>query len=217
MKKILVLAIAFVFVAAGAAMAGVLHTAHDLSTYTGVDDQQALGHGVTSNTDETCVHCHSPHGTSSTAMGTVDATKNILFNRAVGSGENGTKTCMACHDGSIGTLVNNPGTGLAGSATIVYNGTAGAGAGNNTLWESIGMGGKGSNSHPINIGPGSEPDFVTSSTVMMSNLAAGYVKNVSNADTVQCTSCHEPHRTTYGLFLRSTNAGSALCITCHIK
>ncbi|MBF0330066.1 MAG: cytochrome c3 family protein [Nitrospirae bacterium] len=34
---------------------------------------------------------------------------------------------------------------------------------------------------------------------------------------VECATCHDPHKTTNGYFLRTTNAGSALCLTCHIK
>ena len=35
--------------------------------------------------------------------------------------------------------------------------------------------------------------------------------------TVQCPSCHDPHKTQYGTFLRKSNASSALCLTCHVK
>lgn len=34
---------------------------------------------------------------------------------------------------------------------------------------------------------------------------------------VECASCHDPHKTDYGTFLRKSNAGSALCLTCHKK
>lgn len=34
---------------------------------------------------------------------------------------------------------------------------------------------------------------------------------------VECASCHDPHNTTNGTFLRRTNAGSGLCLTCHVK
>ncbi|VAW45972.1 Cytochrome c family protein [hydrothermal vent metagenome] len=35
--------------------------------------------------------------------------------------------------------------------------------------------------------------------------------------TVECASCHNPHKTDYGSFLRMSNAGSGLCLACHIK
>lgn len=34
---------------------------------------------------------------------------------------------------------------------------------------------------------------------------------------VECGSCHDPHDTTRGMFLRKSNRGSALCTTCHKK
>lgn len=34
---------------------------------------------------------------------------------------------------------------------------------------------------------------------------------------VECGSCHDPHNTTNGTFLRISNAGSAVCLTCHNK
>jgi len=35
--------------------------------------------------------------------------------------------------------------------------------------------------------------------------------------TVECASCHNPHSNAQGSFLRKSNAGSAICLTCHIK
>ena len=36
------------------------------------------------------------------------------------------------------------------------------------------------------------------------------------SDTVGCSTCHNPHNDQYGDFLKISNAGSALCLTCHI-
>lgn len=35
--------------------------------------------------------------------------------------------------------------------------------------------------------------------------------------TVECATCHDPHKTDYGTFLRKSNDSSALCRTCHVK
>ena len=37
------------------------------------------------------------------------------------------------------------------------------------------------------------------------------------ATTVECGSCHDPHNENVATFLRKSNAGSALCSTCHTK
>ena len=34
---------------------------------------------------------------------------------------------------------------------------------------------------------------------------------------VECASCHDPHRADTSTFLRIANAGSAVCLACHVK
>lgn len=34
---------------------------------------------------------------------------------------------------------------------------------------------------------------------------------------VECASCHDPHTDQQATFLRISNAGSAVCLACHIK
>ncbi|MDH5758057.1 MAG: cytochrome c3 family protein [Gemmatimonadota bacterium] len=36
-----------------------------------------------------------------------------------------------------------------------------------------------------------------------------------SGDRVECASCHNPHDNSRGNFLRTSNAGSAMCMTCH--
>ncbi len=38
-----------------------------------------------------------------------------------------------------------------------------------------------------------------------------------NAPAVECASCHDPHSETNLTFLRVSNAGSAVCLSCHVK
>jgi len=42
-------------------------------------------------------------------------------------------------------------------------------------------------------------------------------KGATLGPTVECASCHNPHKTDFGSFLRMSNAGSGLCLACHIK
>lgn len=46
--------------------------------------------------------------------------------------------------------------------------------------------------------------------------AAGYTGQTVAEPFVECASCHDPH-TTNSTFLRISNAGSAVCLACHIK
>jgi predicted CXXCH cytochrome family protein len=40
---------------------------------------------------------------------------------------------------------------------------------------------------------------------------------VVNSPSVECASCHDPHTPNNGTFLRVSNAGSGLCLSCHVK
>ncbi|TAN42232.1 MAG: hypothetical protein EPN22_12990 [Nitrospirae bacterium] len=67
--------------------------------------------------------------------------------------------------------------------------------------------------HPISMVYPSNSQFVAAVSGKVDTLPLyGASKNM-----VECPSCHDPHNTTNGLFLRKSNAGSALCLTCHIK
>lgn len=44
-----------------------------------------------------------------------------------------------------------------------------------------------------------------------------YTRSGVTGPMVECASCHDPHSTTNGTFLRVSNAASGLCLTCHIK
>jgi predicted CXXCH cytochrome family protein len=39
----------------------------------------------------------------------------------------------------------------------------------------------------------------------------------SSTATVECGSCHDPHNAVNKVFLRTSNEGSAVCLTCHVK
>jgi len=45
------------------------------------------------------------------------------------------------------------------------------------------------------------------------NTAAGDIANA----TVECASCHDPHSDAQATFLRVSNSGSGVCLTCHAK
>ena len=46
--------------------------------------------------------------------------------------------------------------------------------------------------------------------------SAGYTGQTDAEPFVECASCHDPH-TTNSTFLRVSNAGSAVCLACHVK
>lgn len=176
-------------------------------------------------TGEICIVCHAPHGTDGTGVPLWNHhTTTAVFNTYTGykfdalpsitQPDGASKLCLSCHDGvsAINQFGGQSGTTLQGNTgSPVVMGYAGDIIGTDL-----------SVSHPIS--------FVYNTA--LANLD-GRLKDPSTATTslggtiatdlldingkVQCPSCHEVHDPTYYRFGKMSNAGSALCLTCHNK
>lgn len=127
------------------ALAGIANTKHNLGS---------LGTGVNkfSGTEEICVFCHTPHGADTTASvplwnRTMAAASSYTTYNSLGTSSLDGATapvgsvslaCLSCHDGTqaMSTMINAPGSGLAGSALF----QAGAWSGANQTAGKIGAG-----------------------------------------------------------------------------
>ena len=180
---------------ASEAQAGISTTSHNLSA-------------TTTTTDQICIFCHTPHNgntsfsaplwnhlvtTSTFTMYTsndIDMTQN-----AAPGGES--LACLGCHDGSIAynSFVN--GTGAPG-------GTLKLSSGNTFIGTDL------RNDHPVGVlyDTTQDPDF---------NTIASLSVPLYTSNAVECATCHDVHDNAYGKFLRTTNAGSGLCLDCHNK
>ena len=191
MKKLLLIAIALLAAGAlysGQAQAGIVGTAHDLSSAGSSSYKGAV--------NQVCSYCHVPHNATGSAVplwshattaatftmypsggtiqGTIDTTPNVI-----------SKACLSCHDGV--TAVTGT-TVMTGSKAIGTN-----------L----------SNDHPISI---------TYNTTLDTGLKASPSTVVLYNNKVECASCHNAHdNATAGKFLRATTVGSAICVLCHSK
>jgi predicted CXXCH cytochrome family protein len=211
MKKLFVLAAAVVLaiLAAPAGAATVVGTSHDLS-------------GALPTTDQVCVFCHTAHqptGTttdplwnhtlSTTAAYTPYASSTLNATMTAWGGGSGTVSslCMSCHDGTVGlgSLYNKPNTTTSGTEETPTN-AATLITGNALLGTDL------SNDHPVNFTY--DVGLVTADGGLQPVASVG---SYLFGGTVQCASCHDAHNNTYGSFMRETNAGSALCLKCHIK
>lgn len=232
---VLTMAVPLALAGAGAARAqtGILGTKHNLST---------SGTGaihVTAGTAEVCVFCHTPHGADT-------AVSAPLWNRAVNTTgytmytgdtfdatidaqpSGSSQACLSCHDGTIAfdALRNLPGPGgfnaTPTSAGWTFVGTAAGNkmpAGITNLTQDL------TNDHPISMlydsakSPSSTSGTNDHATGFKSPDATGAFTNGVRlyAGKVQCTSCHDPHRSDTQTFLRVSNDASALCLTCHRK
>ncbi|OGW41843.1 MAG: hypothetical protein A2132_05700 [Nitrospirae bacterium RBG_16_43_11] len=166
------------------------------------------------------------------------------------------RLCLSCHDGTIalGTVVNPPGSGISyQSMDMIYPtghppaggaGTIPVGAGVATGDTRV-IGTNLQNDHPVSfiydsslamrdeelVDPG--PALIAPSgvgdTTPLSPMRRYPGGDPGKSDSVQCTSCHNPHAATYPKFLRASSfnndpadpnypsASKILCLYCHDK
>ena len=203
MRKIFGVTLGLVLVAglAGAQIAG---SEHDFS-------QQNWG------TNEICQPCHTPHN-ASTALPVVlwnhavTTSTYLLYssptmNATTGQPDGVSKACLSCHDG-----------------TVALDSFGGA-TGQNFIGGDANFGTDLTNDHPVSFtynnalatsDGGLYPPTSTNSG-LGSTIAADMLFGASN-DQVECASCHDVHNSGNQQFLLlKSNAGSALCLTCHAK
>jgi predicted CXXCH cytochrome family protein len=144
--------------------------------------------------------------------------------------------CLSCHDGTIAMDVLADVNGLAFGPSVAFTrqGTAkatyaaGAPGANNVMSGGLPfLGTDLRNDHPVSVvyetaRAATASEFVTQVvngakiTVGASNPVPLFGSSAANA-TIECASCHNPHNNSLGNFLRKSNTGSAICLSCHIK
>ncbi|MEW8506551.1 MAG: cytochrome c3 family protein [Candidatus Thiodiazotropha sp.] len=214
MKKssIFTLAFALLFLYSASSLADITGTSHDLTTQTTLLTQAG-------NT-QLCAYCHTPHSASSTNTTTplwnhqdTTASNYTMYsspsmNMVIAGAPAGVSlACLSCHDGTVAAdqLINYP------NSANIQDGTAGI----FTLGDSLGT--DLSNDHPISLtyNVTQDPDFhapdPATNTVNTLQLFG------ANGDQVECGTCHSVHDNANEPFLRVSNAGSALCLSCHTK
>ena len=230
MKAKFFLGIGIVTLLSSSLTASILRTKHDLGTGNGGDNS------------EVCVYCHTPHGSNTDYVGAPlwnKPTTNTSFTMYGASAEGvpgktiaGTNTdaaptgatlaCLSCHDGvsAINSVVNAPGSGgYNKSGTLIgfdnKNYIERMGTGN---VRAVGAFGDLTNDHPVSI-PYVEgaASLKPKDTPITGWQGATTISGLLRNGKVQCVSCHDPHYPRWGTFLRTNNAGSELCKTCHDK
>ena len=193
---------ALTMVASSPALAQVAGSSHDLST----------------PTEEICVYCHTPHngdvaGTAplwnrvnNTTPGAFTMYDSPTIDMTIaGDPQDVSLACLSCHDGV--TAYNNILQGTASNIGVMSGARA-------IGLDAAGLG----NDHPISITYDETVDTAfNADDATVPNFIGGLpLYGVAN-DQVECATCHNPHDTTNGSFLRATNVQSSLCTTCHIK
>ncbi len=209
-------------------LASIIGSVHDLSNNTGGDN------------NEVCVYCHTPHAanvefdaplwnkalTATTFKMYGAATSGVAGETIAGtptdaSPSGATLACLSCHDGvsAINSVVNAPGSGnydpdgvIIGSSTYDTIDMA------NDESKAVGLYGDLTNDHPVSItyveGAASLKPV---STPLVGWKGATEISDILRDGKVQCVSCHDPHYTYWGRFLRAKNTSSELCMSCHDK
>ena len=213
-----------------AAAVGIKGSKHDLSFAVPIANQ----------TDQVCVFCHTPHNAvqpvplwnrnaSGNAAGTFKLYTSSQTLQGVQAAANGFSSdsislfCMSCHDGSAlgGAMIGAEPVGVApGELIPKYDGTP---AKTDAITGNANFGTDLTKSHPVNLtyNSGTDTGLVPTNTPLRfplyrANGVDGYL---------ECASCHAVHGkentvntgNNYPKFLRSTMAGSALCLGCHRK
>ncbi len=219
------LSIALVALGTAHAADNVSNTPHNLSS-----SGASVGNDIyTTSTDEVCVFCHTPHhgdkagigvalwNRSVTTSGYTMYSSNTIDMTIASQPQGVSLACLSCHDGTVAfdNLYNGPGAGdYNGNAWArgwTWNGNVNKMPSTSNAYISQDL----SDDHPVSVTYDTTMDSAFNSATSVT--AAGLSLYGTGGDQVECGSCHNPHDNTYEPFLRLSNTGSALCLTCHIK
>ncbi len=231
MKKAVsvIFAVAVMVTASYSFGASIRNSKHDLSS--------SSSGGITSNTTQVCVFCHTPHNARNgyplwnRTLGTNTPGSFVLYtsaqmrtkNYTVGAGftsDSVSLYCMTCHDGgAIGGRIKNPPADVGASPVVVTDGGVDI-TGDAITNARYNIGTDLTNDHPVNFGM-----VDTDTAIKNVNLTAMTVgtqalplyRSTGRGVTMECASCHNVHDPQYKPFLRMSNDGSALCLNCHDK
>lgn len=211
--------------------ASVDQTPHNLTRPAANTDPEMVGR--IRDFGEVCAYCHSPHGgpawlagpgqpiwnrprpTSSYRMPNHSAQRMIQDP----SPSDRSRTCLSCHDGSIGLdeVVNLPNsyTGPPPARSPIDD-CEGCHSGGNPAagldWEGVWFNPDMRKQHPMSVlyDPSLRPgEFLPAIGGAVGGLPLFGGK-------VECPTCHEPHSEQHKFFLRQSNAGQGLCLSCHV-
>ena len=211
-KLVIITALGMAVMSLSAMAAGISGTKHDMS-------------GKGWGTAELCKFCHTPHlarpssetGGAAPLWNHKTTTQGYtLYTSATFDPNGGTtktqpgpqsKLCLSCHDGTVAI------DAFANSGVLQ--------TGNNFMTSTnlVGAGGLLTSDHPIAFTYNGA--LAASAKQLATPVSASWVDSAQTlplyASKMECATCHAVHDNTYGKFLRVSNAGSAMCLTCHQK
>ena len=191
----------FVLIVPAAALgqSGIVYTKHNLSSW-GPGEIRALSE------DRICIFCHTPHNaTPQTPLWNRDIVEGInydlyessTFNVTLDQPSGPSRLCLSCHDGTIGLgAVLSVSSGIQMTRELT---------GRPSL-----LGTDLRNDHPFSF---SYFDALTQNNELRPQPPTDI--STYNGGVIHCSTCHDPHDDTYGMFLAVDNRYSGLCTKCH--
>jgi len=195
-----------VFTAIAACAASIVDSKHNLAI---------SGPGGVKATLETeiCIFCHTPHQKTGDvplwnhAMPVQQYTpysSTTLKATDVRQPTGASKLCLSCHDGTVALgMVNSRRTQIQMRDAVTT-----MPPGSTRLGTDL------SDDHPISFkydsALASQNPELKDPTTLDARVRLDHDRQL------QCTSCHDPHNDQFGKFLVQDNAGSALCLNCHV-
>lgn len=183
------------------AQTSVVNTVHNLSS-------SGPGTVKTDLENRVCVFCHTPHNSKpKTPLWNKDFNETKIyttyesttFTLGIAPPPGGpSRLCLSCHDGTI-ALGQLKSLANAGEGPLPFNTSNYA---LSIIGENI------SDDHPVSF------SYSASSNPEMNPSPPSDLIFYQN-DVIHCTTCHDAHDDTNGMFLRINNRESQLCITCH--
>ncbi|MCF6180780.1 cytochrome c3 family protein [Lutibacter sp.] len=170
------------------------------------------------STGEICIVCHTPHNAvtgltaplwnhevTTTTFTLYTSTVSPSFDATASQPDGTSKLCLSCHDGTV--AMDNFG-GQTGGTDFM--------SGSDKLGTDL------SNDHPISFtydaALATTDGGLFDPTTTNSGVGSTITADLLLANKLQCSSCHDVHNGSgVAKLLVKSNAGSALCLTCHNK
>ena len=162
---------------------------------------------------QVCVVCHAPHNTDTTVVDAplwnhdLTSSNFTLYASAtldarLGQPTGISKLCLSCHDGTVAV------DSFGGDTGSTHIGDLAAGT-NTTIGTEL------NNDHPVSFAY--TADLARTDGALTDPASVTLPLFGVNKNQLECATCHDVHDNDHGDFLRGSNAGSALCLTCHVK
>lgn len=183
---------------------------------------------------QVCIACHAPHKTPKSPLlwnhvlssanyswsDWTQTTGGTTLPTNIQTWSGSSKMCLSCHDGTVEVGAIYAPSSIFDSTKITGDDRIGTATGDLKGNHPVAV------PYPFNTAKNTYNGVTTGDLALTSGWVASPTKVKIYMDAasagpnnrgIECASCHDPHGTAYGDYLRDNPAGSALCLDCHTK